>query len=119
MVPRPTALTVFAAMLAFALIGAPAASADPTSCFGLTPTITGNGIVNGTPGDDVILTGSGNDTIDGGGGKDVICAGAGDDQVDASSDERVFVFGGDGDDLLAGSPGNDTIRRGRRADPSF
>lgn len=116
MVTRSNALAAFAVVLTSVLIGAPAASADPTSCHGLTPTITGNGVVDGTSGNDIILTGSGDDVIDGAGGRDVICAGDGNDQIDVSSDERGFIFGGDGDDQLTGSPGNDLIDGGRGTD---
>jgi Ca2+-binding RTX toxin-like protein len=69
------------------------ASAIPVgTCNWLTPTITGAGVINGTPGNDVILGSSGDDTINGGGGDDVICGGAGSDTI----------YGGTGDDQIWG-----------------
>ncbi|GAB1362871.1 hypothetical protein MASR1M32_21070 [Rhodobacter sp.] len=84
-----------------------------------TPAVTGNDIVNGTSGDDVIGAGyvdaegdqidgtdGDNDTVEAGDGNDIVRAGAGDDQV----------FGGAGDDTLiaggTGGPGNDTLYGG-------
>jgi Ca2+-binding RTX toxin-like protein len=82
------------------------------TCNGLTPTITGSGVINGTPKNDVILGSAGNDTINGGGGDDIICGGEGDDTI----------YGGTGDDQLFGdwpygennsaSSGNDWIDAG-------
>ncbi len=87
-------------------------------CFGQTPTITGNGVVNGTPGDDVILTGSGADTVRGLGGDDLICTGRGDDFVrGGAGDDKILAGGGAdnaggsaGDDLVRGVGGNDAVQ---------
>lgn len=57
------------------------------------------GVIKGTPGDDVIVGTPGDDTIFGLGGNDLICGGAGDDNI----------AGGDGSDLIYGGPGDDDI----------
>lgn len=80
-------------------------------CFGLVPTIdhsedTAGVTVNGTAGDDVIITGSGDDTVYGLGGNDVICTRGGDD----------FVQGGAGDDRIHGAAGDDTLKGGAGSD---
>jgi len=62
----------------------------------------GNDIIYGLDGNDTITTGSGNDTIYGGAGNDTITSGAGAD----------FIDGGAGDDTIKSGDGNDTIRSG-------
>ena len=59
-------------------------------------------VINGTPGDDVLVGTSGSDTINGLAGNDDISGGFGND----------FIFGGDGDDILDGGPGDDTLDGG-------
>ncbi|MFJ8159449.1 FG-GAP-like repeat-containing protein [Streptomyces sp. NPDC096136] len=80
-------------------------------CNGLAATITGNGIVNGTSGDDVIVTGNGNDTVSGNGGNDTICTFDGNDTVSGGSGND-YADGGDGNDLISGGSGNDVVRGG-------
>jgi Tol biopolymer transport system component len=85
--------------------------ADDTRCdwARLLPcTITGAGVIIGTPGDDVICGSPGDDRIFAGGGNDVIYAGAGNDWVDAGAGNDI-VFGGPGNDRIFGGDGNDTL----------
>jgi Ca2+-binding RTX toxin-like protein len=73
-----------------------------TTCNGLPATIvgtTGDDVIDGTNGDDVIVGLGGNDVINGGNGDDIICGNAGDDTLN----------GGTGDDTLLGSYGLDTL----------
>ena len=63
---------------------------------------SGNDVIRGTPGRDVICAGSGNDTVDGRGGDDVILGGSG----------NARLRGGDGNDRLNGGLGNDRLRGG-------
>ncbi|MFD4372363.1 FG-GAP-like repeat-containing protein [Streptomyces sp. NPDC058486] len=80
-------------------------------CNGLAATITGNGVVKGTSGADVIVTGNGNDSVSGNGGNDTICAFGGDDAVSAGSGGDS-IDGGDGNDAVSGGDGTDTVRGG-------
>ena len=85
-----------------------------------TPTITGSGVVLGTPGDDVIVTEPGDVTVRGLGGNDVICTGNGDDViVTLGGDDLVYSSGGmnvvttrAGNDQVFTRGGPDTIRTG-------
>jgi Ca2+-binding RTX toxin-like protein len=96
-------------------------------CAGLQPTITGNGAITGTPGDDVIRGGAQNDTIDGGGGNDVICGSEGADLIrGGSGNDRIQgddgndrLFGDDGDDRVFGGEGNDQLEGAGGADRLF
>ncbi|NEA51973.1 FG-GAP-like repeat-containing protein [Streptomyces sp. SID10815] len=89
-------------------------------CHGLAATITGNGVVNGTSGADVIVTGDGNDSVSGNGGNDTICTFGGNDAVSGGSggdyvdggDGGDAVSGGDGDDIVRGGAGNDALSGG-------
>ncbi|WP_419943687.1 Ig-like domain-containing protein [Candidatus Poriferisodalis sp.] len=72
---------------------------------------SGNDIIRGTPGDDVICGLAGDDNIRGIGGNDVIIGGPGDDDINAGDGDDT-VWGGLGADTLDGGPGNDTIRGG-------
>ena len=63
-----------------------------------TCTVTGSGVIDGTPGNDVICGGPNNDVIDGLGGNDVVLGGAGNDRL----------VGASGRDTLNGGPGADT-----------
>ncbi|MFD7560477.1 FG-GAP-like repeat-containing protein [Streptomyces sp. NPDC059835] len=80
-------------------------------CNGLAATITGNGIVNGTSGNDVIVTGNGNDTVSGNGGNDTICTFGGNDAVSGGSGND-YIDGGDGNDAISGGSGGDTVKGG-------
>ncbi|MEU6311474.1 FG-GAP-like repeat-containing protein [Streptomyces sp. NPDC047014] len=80
-------------------------------CRGLAATITGNGVVNGTSGADVIVTGNGNDSVSGNGGNDTICTFGGNDAVSAGSGADT-IDGGDGDDALSGGDGADAVHGG-------
>ncbi|MER8185835.1 FG-GAP-like repeat-containing protein [Kitasatospora sp. NPDC094015] len=80
-------------------------------CHGLPATITGNGVVTGTSGADVIVTGNGNDSVSGNGGNDTICTFGGNDAVSAGSGAD-YVDGGDGNDAVSGGDGNDVVNGG-------
>ncbi|WP_158781106.1 FG-GAP-like repeat-containing protein [Streptomyces sp. NRRL S-237] len=84
-------------------------------CNGLAATITGNGILNGTSGSDVIVTGNGNDSVSGNGGNDTICTFGGNDAVSAGSGDD-HVDGGDGNDAISGGDGSDVVRGGAGGD---
>ena len=102
-------------VVAAGLIGAAAATAGtpypPNSrpefyCYGVTPTIvgtSGNDVLHGTPGGDVIAGGDGRDFLKANRGNDVLCGGAGNDTL----------RGGKGNDELDGQSGNDTLSGGR------
>jgi RTX calcium-binding nonapeptide repeat (4 copies) len=63
---------------------------------------SGNDVVVGTAGDDVLVGGSGNDVLCGLGGDDVLLGGSGNDHLD----------GGPDIDALTGGSGNDTLING-------
>lgn len=74
-------------------------------CAGKDATIigtTGNDVIEGTDGADVIVTGPGKDKVKAGGGKDLVCGG----------DDRDKLTGGGAKDLLKGSQGNDRLDGG-------
>lgn len=129
---RTTTLT---ALLLGATLLAPtgSASAAGETCRGEAATIVGTGApVVGTPGRDVIVTGTSGDT-DGGDGDDLICvtgqgsnsnlldvyAGAGNDVVDSTGMSAGFYLSaylGSGADTFTGGPGGDTVFTGEAAD---
>ena len=92
-------------------------------CEGVTPTIVGTDageVINGTPGNDVIVAFGGDDTINAGSGNDRICAGTGDDTIkDQGGKDRALGQNGadtllqsavvDNGDLLSGGPGTDEV----------
>jgi hypothetical protein len=78
-------------------------------CFGQPATINGNGLVVGTAGPDVIITGNGADVVYGNGGNDLICVHGGDDFV-RGGDGNEKISGGNGNDNLGGQNGNDTVQ---------
>lgn len=83
-------------------------------CNGRPATILGtNGadVIEGTPGDDVIVAYGGDDVVNGGGGFDVICSGSGNDTVDGG-DGNDEIWSGSGDDLIDGGAGDDFVRAG-------
>ena len=67
---------------------------------------SGDDIIRGTPGNDVICAGGGDDTVYGRGGNDVVYGGGGDD----------VLRGGNGNDRLEGEAGDDVLRGGKGAD---
>jgi Ca2+-binding RTX toxin-like protein len=115
------------------------AQAVPT-CRGVPATIVetpgGYGVINGTPGDDVIVGSQLGGLIHGKAGDDLICGGPssggyqelsggrGNDIVIGGSDNDLLgggpgedlLIGGSGDDQLDGGPNNDSIRGGPGAD---
>jgi len=102
---------------------------DALACMGQQATLIGTSgpdVLNGTPGNDVIMGFGGADTINGLGGNDLICAGDGADDVHGNGgkdrieggtgDDTIYgdakrdrLFGGDGDDTIYGDAGNDRI----------
>ena len=80
-------------------------------CNGLTPTITGQGVIQGTPGDDVILGSAGNDQIFGGDGNDTVCGLGGRDVIQGGPGND-WLSGGDGFDLIRGEDGSDHMLGG-------
>lgn len=60
---------------------------------------SGDNILTGTNGSDLLLGAGGNDTLNGGGGTDILSGGAGNDTLN----------GGSGSDLVSGDAGNDTL----------
>ena len=75
----------------------------------VNPTHVGSGaanILNGTAGDDYIVSLSGNDTVNAGGGRDMVAGG----------DDNDSLSGGDGDDDIYGEHGNDSLFGGNGAD---
>ena len=91
--------------LAAGLFGVGAASAESEAkpmCHGKPATIvgtSGDDVIKGTEGPDVIWAGAGDDKIYGGLGNDIICGGPGDD----------LIHGGRGNDWLDGGPGTDRV----------
>ena len=84
-------------------------SLPPTeTCEGLTATTTG---LVGTSGDDVIVGTGGADVIDGRGGDDVICGRGGADRIDGGPGDDL-INAGWGSDVVRGGDGNDTILAG-------
>ena len=63
---------------------------------------SGDDVIHGTPGDDVLSGGAGNDLIYGYAGDDLLDGGVGNDRL----------FGGAGDDTLLGGAGNDQLHGG-------
>lgn len=83
----------------------------PAGCaaIALATLVTGSGIVTGTAGADLILTGTGIDAPNGADGNDCIVAGDGNDSIS----------GGNGNDVLYGGPGADTINGGAGTDVCY
>lgn len=71
-------------------------------------TITGAGVVVGTPGDDVLCGSAGADRLYGAGGDDTLYGLGGDDQLAGGDGDDVLV-GGTGADRLAGDAGDDHL----------
>jgi Ca2+-binding RTX toxin-like protein len=87
-------------------------------CAGRLPTIvgtSGNDVLRGGNGPDVIMGLGGDDVISGGNGNDVICGGRGADLLDGDNGDDQML-GGFGDDRLRGGNGNDTLIGGTGQD---
>ena len=107
---RSTTLVV-TALVAGALLSAPssAASATAQTCQGRPATIVGTGPdIQGTPGDDVIVTGTSQFTY-AVAGNDLVC-------ISSGSPEDVYVEAGEGDDVVDASGSSTTSVSGNRAD---
>ena len=106
------------AVILGASIPAIGASTGTAMCGGKAATITGtsgNDVIDGTSGPDVIVGLGGNDEIDGHGGNDTICGGGGADNIDGDFGSDTLI-GGQGRDELDGDSGNDVLRGGRGND---
>ena len=72
-------------------------------------------VIDGGPGNDILLGSEARDRIDGGNGSDVIYGFGGDDRLwgnsgtTGSTSERDVIFGGQGDDDLIGGPGENQL----------
>jgi Ca2+-binding RTX toxin-like protein len=90
-------------------------------------TFGANDVVAGLGGNDLVITGGGNDSVGGGDGNDTIVSGSGNDVVaGGTGDDVIFggkgndlVDGGDGNDLISGDRGNDTVLGGSGSDTVF
>jgi len=80
---------------------------------GVDVIIAGNGgdTVNGGAGDDVADGGNGNDTLNGDAGNDTLLGGRGNDELNGGADNDV-LSGGDGLDTLNGDEGDDQLSGG-------
>ena len=86
-------------------------AAAPHTCFGKTATkegTTGDDVIQGTSGPDVIAAHAGDDKISGLEQNDVVCAGRGDDTASGGPGDDILI-GGQGDDNLNGGSGNDKL----------
>jgi Ca2+-binding RTX toxin-like protein len=79
---------------------------------------TGNNVLDGGSGSDSVYGDAGNDSITGGSGSDSLSGDAGDDSLDAGAGDDYLsggsgndtLDGGSGTDVLQGGSGNDTLR---------
>ena len=81
------------------------------TCGGVTATLVGGvsgDAINGTAGNDVVVSGGGNDTIDTGDGNDRVCSEAGADEINAGNGDD-FVLAGPDADTVRGQADNDTL----------
>jgi len=110
---RPALLALVILVASGAALALPPSHAAAAKCFGVNATSTGSPKVDddidGTNGDDVIVTWGGNDSVRGHGGNDLICLGSGNDKATggAGSDR---ILGGAGDDELVGDYKNSTVK---------
>ncbi|MGI9601862.1 MAG: PQQ-dependent sugar dehydrogenase [Acidimicrobiales bacterium] len=77
-------------------------------CEGVPATVVIGAGEQPTTGDDVILGTAGADVINGAGGNDLICGGDGDDTIQGGAGND-WIFGQAGEDLLRGGIGNDVL----------
>jgi Ca2+-binding RTX toxin-like protein len=68
-------------------------------------------VIQGTPGNDILIGYASDDVIEGLSGNDTIYGGAGSDSIQGGDDNDV-LYGGTGDDILNGGAGNDTLAGG-------
>lgn len=125
---RPAKTWIAVAVIATAaLLGTGAVSAAGKKCGGLDVThqgTSGDDVITGTDGPDVVWAGAGNDEIDTGLDEDVVCAGSGRDRVNTGGQgDRVWAGAGNdsvtafsGDDLVYGEDGADRILGGDQTD---
>jgi Ca2+-binding RTX toxin-like protein len=85
---------------------------------------SGDDMLRGGQGDDIVLGGSGNDTLQGGHGDDTLGGGSGDDLLKGGKGDDTLLGGsgedtlkgGQGDDILDGGEGSDVIKGGQGND---
>ena len=65
-------------------------------------------VINGSAGDDLVLTGAQNDTVRLGNGDDILLAGLGNDTAEGGPGNDL-MSGGSGDDTLSGNNGSDVV----------
>lgn len=83
--------------------------ADPAG--GTITGTTGDDLLRGLAGDDLMYAGAGNDNLHGNAGDDRMYGGNGDDNLNGGSGEDI-LFGENGDDRLSGASGDDDLRGG-------
>lgn len=108
----PFAVTVvwLAALL---IVPAAAEGSHVPDCFGVHPTnapTTGDDIIVGTPGDDVLAGGAGDDDIRGMGANDILCGNEGNDRIRGDGDPGIPQ--GAEFDRIDGVPGDDQLSGG-------
>jgi len=109
---------LFVAGATAALVGgvftAPAAAAEPPTCYGETATIVGTSSgesLVGTSGRDVIAGLGGNDRIDGHGGNDVLSGGGGQDHNDGGPGQDRCTSPSSGSMAVSCEPGAEARSR--------
>jgi hypothetical protein len=75
---------------------------------------TGDDVLRGGGGDDILMGGPGNDKLSGGGGRNILVGGDGNDELEAGVD-RGLLIGGNGQDRLKGSARDDVLIGGTTA----
>jgi VCBS repeat-containing protein len=84
----------------------------------------GNDLLDGGSGNDLLLGGAGNDTLKGRDGNDILFGGLGNDMLEGGDGNDILVGGsghdtlrgGEGNDILIGGPGNDSLSGGDGSD---
>ena len=79
---------------------------------------SGNNMLVGTDGDDIIYGYGGNDKLYGGDGNDILYGGDGNDNL-YGGDGNDILYGGDGNDNLYGGAGNDILIGGKGNDTLY